>query len=80
MHLIFSVGLKCARPHKKPDLITQSAQINRVVHGSISAEHGLSQLKRENIGEYKSALELKMMGNIQRALDPQDLMNPGSVL
>ncbi|MDO8414137.1 MAG: FAD-binding oxidoreductase [Gallionellaceae bacterium] len=70
-----------------PALITQSKEVNRIVydivhalHGSISAEHGLGQLKRENIGEYKSALELEMMGNIKRALDPQGLMNSGKVL
>ncbi len=48
--------------------------------GSISAEHGLGQLKREAIGRYKPALELELMRRIKRALDPQGLMNPGKVL
>ena len=60
---------------------------NRLVHdlvadlgGSISAEHGLGQLKREEIRRYKSPLELELMARIKTALDPQGLMNPGKVL
>ncbi len=54
-----------------------------VVHaldGSISAEHGLGQLKREEIKRYKDPLELELMRAIKRAFDPQGLMNPGKVL
>jgi len=48
--------------------------------GSISAEHGLGQLKREAITRYKSALELELMRRIKAALDPFGLMNPGKVI
>ncbi len=48
--------------------------------GSISAEHGLGQLKREEITHYKSELELELMRNIKRTLDPHGLMNPGKVI
>ncbi|MBI3147401.1 MAG: FAD-binding oxidoreductase [Betaproteobacteria bacterium] len=68
-------------------LIDATPQANRLVHdlvaalsGSISAEHGLGQLKREEIRRYKSALELELMARIKRALDPQGIMNPGKVL
>ncbi|MGO4302580.1 FAD-binding oxidoreductase [Cupriavidus sp. RAF12] len=61
--------------------------INLVVHnsvqahnGSISAEHGLGQLKREENQRYKSEVELAMMRAIKQALDPQGLMNPGKVI
>ncbi len=61
--------------------------INAVVHdavhargGSISAEHGLGQLKREAITHYKSAIELDLMRAIKQALDPLGLMNPGKVI
>jgi FAD/FMN-containing dehydrogenase len=60
---------------------------NRVVHdivaahgGSISAEHGIGQLKRDELARYKSALELELMRRVKDALDPQGLMNPGKVL
>ncbi len=49
-------------------------------HGSISAEHGLGAFKREEIKQYKSAVELRLMGVIKDALDPLHLMNPGKVL
>ena len=68
-------------------LVAAQPQVNAVVHdlvhahqGSISAEHGLGQLKREEILRYKSPLEMEMMRAVKRALDPQGLMNPGKVL
>jgi FAD/FMN-containing dehydrogenase len=50
------------------------------LNGSISAEHGLGQLKRDEITHYKSALELELMRSIKRTVDPQGLMNPGKVI
>ena len=62
-------------------------QVNRIVHdlvhafkGSISAEHGLGQLKRDEVLRYKSPVEMAMMRAIKQALDPHGLMNPGKVL
>jgi FAD/FMN-containing dehydrogenase len=57
--------------------------VNDAVHargGSISAEHGLGQLKREAITRYKPAVELELMRAIKRTLDPLGLMNPGKVI
>jgi FAD/FMN-containing dehydrogenase len=57
--------------------------VNDAVHargGSISAEHGLGQLKREAITRYKPAVELELMRRIKQALDPLGLMNPGKVI
>ncbi len=48
--------------------------------GSISAEHGLGQMKRDEITRHKSAVELNMMRAIKKALDPIGIMNPGKVL
>jgi FAD/FMN-containing dehydrogenase len=69
------------------EFFAQAPAVNRVVYdvvkalgGSISAEHGLGVLKREEITHYKSALELDMMRAIKRTLDPHGLMNPGKVL
>ena len=65
----------------------ESPEVNHLVYdvvndlgGSISAEHGLGVLKRDEIRLYKSALELDLMRAIKRTLDPQGLMNPGKVL
>ena len=48
--------------------------------GSISAEHGLGQLKREEVLRYKSGTEMGMMRAVKQALDPRGLMNPGKLL
>ncbi len=50
------------------------------LEGSIGAEHGLGQLKREEITHYKSALEMELMRSIKNTLDPHGLMNPGKVI
>jgi len=68
-------------------LLKRGAEVNRIVYdavaalgGSISAEHGLGQLKREEIRQHKSAVELELMRTLKKALDPQGLMNPGKLL
>ncbi|HET9046336.1 MAG TPA: FAD-binding oxidoreductase [Casimicrobiaceae bacterium] len=60
---------------------------NRIVHdlvaaagGSISAEHGIGQLKRDELVRYKSGVEIELMRKVKAALDPAGLMNPGKVL
>ena len=70
-----------------PALVARRAEVNQVVYGvldalggSISAEHGLGQLKREEIRRHKDPLELELMRALKRALDPQGLMNPGKLL
>jgi len=55
-------------------------QVVRELGGSISAEHGIGQLKRETIREYKDPLELELMRSIKQVFDPHGLMNPGKVL
>ena len=62
-------------------------ELNRIVHdavhsagGSISAEHGLGILRRDEAARYKSTVELELMRAVKRAIDPSGLMNPGKVL
>ncbi|MCD6026757.1 MAG: putative D-lactate dehydrogenase [Solimicrobium sp.] len=69
------------------DFFVHEKAINRIVydsvaqfHGSIAAEHGLGMLKREEILRYKSAIEIDLMHSIKKALDPNNIMNPGKIL
>ena len=48
--------------------------------GSISAEHGLGRVKAAAGASYKSDVEVDLMRAIKRALDPEGLMNPGTLL
>ncbi|MDO5667112.1 MAG: FAD-binding oxidoreductase [Alcaligenaceae bacterium] len=48
--------------------------------GSISAEHGVGQLKKDMLPDYKDEVEIAVMRKIKRALDPLGLMNPGKVV
>ncbi len=48
--------------------------------GSISAEHGVGSLKADKLPRYKSPVALELMRAIKRALDPQNLLNPGRVI
>jgi FAD/FMN-containing dehydrogenase len=49
-------------------------------NGSISAEHGVGVAKRDDLSAYKSEVELELMWQIKRALDPDNLLNPAKVL
>ena len=67
--------------------LAAESEINRLVHdavhsagGSISAEHGLGILRRDEAARYKSTVELELLRAIKHAIDPHGLMNPGKVL
>ena len=48
--------------------------------GSISAEHGIGQLRKEELIHYKSPEEIKRMKKIKNIFDPKNIMNPGKVI
>ncbi|PTT79483.1 hydroxyacid dehydrogenase [Pelomonas sp. HMWF004] len=68
-------------------LAVHEATINAMVYdavqqrgGSISAEHGIGRLKRDELAARKDPTALALMRSIKRALDPLDLLNPGRLV
>jgi FAD/FMN-containing dehydrogenase len=63
------------------------AEVNKLVHdevnacnGSISAEHGLGVLRRDEASRYRSEIERNLMSSLKKSFDPKNLMNPGKVI
>jgi len=74
-----------SQPHE--EFLKNQDAINLIVHdsvarfnGSVSAEHGLGTLRRDEAARYKSSVELNLMRAVKQALDPQGIMNPNKVL
>jgi FAD/FMN-containing dehydrogenase len=71
----------------KPSFLAKTKEADRDLfdlvrkhRGSISAEHGVGLLKRPYLGYSRTPEEIAVMRAIKRALDPQNLLNPGKVL
>jgi len=71
----------------KQAFIGRWREVNAIVHGlvlefggSISAEHGIGQLKRDELAEIRPGIELELMRRIKRAFDPAGIMNPDKVV
>lgn len=61
--------------------------VHTVVHGivaklggSISAEHGIGVMKREELPHFKDATAIAVMRSLKATLDPLNILNPGKVL
>ena len=62
-------------------------QISALIHdrvvawnGSISAEHGIGQLKRDELARLGDPASLALMQRVKAALDPQGILNPGKLV
>jgi FAD/FMN-containing dehydrogenase len=65
----------------------QGKEISHLVHdlvtqwqGSISAEHGIGQLKRDELARLGDPVQLHLMRAVKQALDPKGLLNPGKLV
>lgn len=65
----------------KADKVTAAVHAATLAYGgSISAEHGVGRLKRDELEEIRSPAATATMKAIKRALDPHNLFNPGRVV
>jgi D-lactate dehydrogenase (cytochrome) len=69
------------------DFLSRWHDVNAVVFaivlklgGSISAEHGIGVLKRDELPEVKDKVAIELMRSVKAMLDPLGIMNPGKVL
>ncbi|MGC3982014.1 MAG: FAD-binding oxidoreductase [Steroidobacteraceae bacterium] len=87
LHFNINTPPQLAGGSGRSEFLAKAGAIHRAMHelvaryrGSISAEHGIGQLKREELARYKDPVALAVMQSIKQALDPQGIMNPGKVL
>jgi FAD/FMN-containing dehydrogenase len=71
----------------KAAFLARWGEVNEIVHGivakyhgSISAEHGIGQLKRDLLPGVKDPVALDLMRTLKKTLDPKGILNPGKVL
>jgi FAD/FMN-containing dehydrogenase len=71
----------------KAAFLAEWERFNRIVHdivafmnGSIAAEHGIGLIKRDELVLYKDPVAIDLMRTLKRALDPQNILNPGKVV
>lgn len=67
------------RDHEERVNVLVYDQVRRF-EGSISAEHGIGALKADKLPHYKSPVALGLMKALKKALDPQNILNPGRVV
>ncbi len=87
IHYNISQPISADMAGDKAAFIGRWREINAIVHGivlaaggSISAEHGIGQLKRDELAHIRSPIEMELMRRIKRAFDPAGIMNPGKVV
>ena len=66
-----------ARRHEINDIVYDEVL---ALGGSISAEHGIGQMKRDRLQAIRQPIEIDLMQRIKAAFDPADIMNPGKVV
>ncbi len=76
-----------APPGEDAEFSAQWDEMQLTVHdivkhysGSISAEHGIGEMKRDMLPRYKSSEELDAMRALKHALDPKNILNPGKTV
>lgn len=65
---------------RMPEVYRMTEDMALSLHGSVSAEHGIGQSKREALMRMKTPVELEIMTGIKGIFDPGGLLNPGKIL
>lgn len=80
-------NLQQAEGDDPQEFLSHAHDITRSIHdlaaefeGSFSAEHGIGKLKRDDLYNYKSNVDMNLMRALKNAIDPKGIMNPGKVV
>ena len=77
LHIIGGVGSE-----NKEEIIAMESCIYEPledINGAISAEHGIGLEKKNYLGISRSVNEINLMKTLKKALDPNNILNPGKV-
>ena len=82
-NLHYNVSIKTSSKFNEEEILKN---VNDIVYsnitnlgGSISAEHGIGQLRKKDLKKFKSKFELEQMRSIKKIFDPFGIFNPGKV-
>jgi FAD/FMN-containing dehydrogenase len=65
---------------RKAEVLGRVFDVVESLGGSISAEHGIGRLKRDELARRKSDVEMALMRALKATFDPKGILNPGAVL
>lgn len=78
MHIVVRVPGRDPQPEEEVDDIVYG--LVREFGGTVSAEHGIGLLKKRWLAHARSPEEIGLMRLLKRAIDPNNILNPGKVL
>jgi len=69
-----------ADPEKRSEVMRELFQLGMGVGGAISGEHGIGKTKKKYFLELEDPTKVELMRRIKAAFDPNDILNPGTLL
>lgn len=79
-----NIHINLAAPKQNPEAMREISQFifewTARAGGSVSAEHGIGQAKRDQLSKSKGPIEIELMKSLKTLFDPNGILNPGKVL
>lgn len=79
-----NIHINVAAPKQNPEAMREISQLifewTARAGGSVSAEHGIGQAKRDQLSKSKGPIEIELMKSLKNLFDPNGILNPGKVL
>jgi glycolate oxidase len=65
---------------KLPKVLTELYKVTKALGGTMSGEHGVGAKRKQYLKLFASEAEMEMMRAVKRALDPNNILNPGKII